>query len=355
MTDQFLFLKRRSLIAGVLGGLAALVAPGYSAHAENVDLSGVKLVVGSVDGSRKLLYEASGVLKDIPFTVEWAQFPQASQVLNALHTDAIDLGLGGDTGLVTASGNSTAAWTQENAPIKIAAIWGPANTEYAQFVTVASLKGGVKDTSPESLRGKTWGYVPGGNIHLQFLLSLKAAGLKPADVKAVQFQDNTASRQALSEGLVDIVSGNVATTQPAIQAGAPVLFAADDVGVPGFSVWQARSAVINDPRKSAALEIFVRKTAEFYDWWGSNRQAVEKLLVEKLNYNPAVAKVNAISGEQVVVPIDERLYAFQQPISDLLSENGIIKNPVDVRTIYTEKYNEAVGTPRVLPSIYGKQ
>src|ERR1700733_16319650 len=53
------------------------------------------LRVGDQKGNSKAAMEASGVLKDAPYKIEWKEFPAAAPLLEALGTGAIDTGLFG--------------------------------------------------------------------------------------------------------------------------------------------------------------------------------------------------------------------------------------------------------------------
>ena len=72
------------LVAGVL--LSAIA----SANAQTV------LRVGDQKGNSQAVMEAAGVLKDVPYKIEWKEFPAAAPLLEALGAGAIDTGLVGD-------------------------------------------------------------------------------------------------------------------------------------------------------------------------------------------------------------------------------------------------------------------
>ena len=74
-------------------GLAAAAALALSftpALAENV------LRVGDQRGGSRALMEAAGVLSDVPYKIEWSEFPAAAPLLEALNAEAIDTGIVGD-------------------------------------------------------------------------------------------------------------------------------------------------------------------------------------------------------------------------------------------------------------------
>src|ERR1700716_4589305 len=52
--------------------------------------------VGDQKGNSQAVMEAAGVLKDVPYKIEWKEFPAAAPLLEALSAGAIDTGLVGD-------------------------------------------------------------------------------------------------------------------------------------------------------------------------------------------------------------------------------------------------------------------
>src|SRR3977135_970796 len=75
-------MKRFVLIAGIL--LGAIVSAGAQ----------TTLRVGDQKGNSQAVMEAAGVLKDVPYRIEWKEFPAAAPLLEAL--GAIETGLVGD-------------------------------------------------------------------------------------------------------------------------------------------------------------------------------------------------------------------------------------------------------------------
>ena len=71
---------RLALAAGLLLGLAV--------HAS----AQTTLRVGDQKGNSQAVMEAAGVLKDIPYKIEWKVFPAAAPLLEALGAGAIETG-----------------------------------------------------------------------------------------------------------------------------------------------------------------------------------------------------------------------------------------------------------------------
>ena len=54
------------------------------------------LRVGDQKGNAQAVMEAAGVLKNVPYKIEWKEFPAAAPLLEALSAGAIETGLVGD-------------------------------------------------------------------------------------------------------------------------------------------------------------------------------------------------------------------------------------------------------------------
>src|SRR3982074_3623009 len=77
-------MMRFALAAGLLLGTIV------SAAAQN------SLLVADQKGNSQAVMEAAGVLKDVPYRIEWKEFPAAAPLLEALGAGAIETGLVGD-------------------------------------------------------------------------------------------------------------------------------------------------------------------------------------------------------------------------------------------------------------------
>jgi sulfonate transport system substrate-binding protein len=74
------FLIAASLVVGAVSSAAAQTT----------------LRVGDQKGNSQAVMEAAGVLKDVPYKIEWKEFPAAAPLLEALSAGAIETGLVGD-------------------------------------------------------------------------------------------------------------------------------------------------------------------------------------------------------------------------------------------------------------------
>src|SRR3954470_16333349 len=79
-------------IRATLFGAAISAAMAASAFAADT----VTLRVGDQKGGNRSLLEISGYSKDLPYKIEWSEFPAAAPILEALNAGALDVGYTGD-------------------------------------------------------------------------------------------------------------------------------------------------------------------------------------------------------------------------------------------------------------------
>jgi sulfonate transport system substrate-binding protein len=61
----------------------------------------VTLRVGDQKGGNRSLLEISGYAKDLPYKIEWSEFPATAPILEALNAGALDVGYTGDLSFLT--------------------------------------------------------------------------------------------------------------------------------------------------------------------------------------------------------------------------------------------------------------
>jgi sulfonate transport system substrate-binding protein len=69
---------------------AAAVLLGWIPNAFAADA--VVLRVGDQKGGNRSLLDISGLSKDLPYKIEWSEFPAAAPILEALNAGALDVG-----------------------------------------------------------------------------------------------------------------------------------------------------------------------------------------------------------------------------------------------------------------------
>jgi sulfonate transport system substrate-binding protein len=238
-------MMRAILVAGLLLGAIA------SADAQTT------LRVGDQKGNSQAVMEAAGVLKDVPYKIEWKEFPAAAPLLEALSAGAIETGLVGDAPFTFAAA--------ANVPVKaIAAI----RQSREGLAVLARKDSPIRDF--EDLRGKKIATGRGSIGHQLILAALEARGWSTSDVQIV-FLAPSDAKVAYTQGSVDAWS----TWEPYVSQE-EVLFQSRRVitaeGItPGLGFQVATPNAIRDKRPE--LEDFVRRLTAARAWSQTNVSA----------------------------------------------------------------------------------
>jgi sulfonate transport system substrate-binding protein len=84
-----------------LGAALFSVTVGLSITASAMAADTVTLRVGDQKGGNRSLLEIAGLAKDLPYKIEWSEFPAAAPILEALNAGALDVGYTGDLAFLT--------------------------------------------------------------------------------------------------------------------------------------------------------------------------------------------------------------------------------------------------------------
>jgi sulfonate transport system substrate-binding protein len=90
----------RSRLRNVSAALFGAVV-GFAIMASALAADTVTLRVGDQKGGNRSLLEIAGLAKDLPYTIEWSEFPAAAPILEALNAGALDVGYTDDLAFLT--------------------------------------------------------------------------------------------------------------------------------------------------------------------------------------------------------------------------------------------------------------
>ncbi|WP_408590879.1 ABC transporter substrate-binding protein [Novosphingobium sp.] len=299
-----MILDRRQLL-GASGAFLALAACGKGAGASGV------LRVGSQKGGTKALLLASGALEGPRYTVEWSEFPAAQNLLEALGSGAVDLGLIGDAPFQFAY--------QSGSPIKAVAVQSvPDPQEGTLSILVAK---GSPLQSLQDLIGKKVATTHGSIGHYLVLRALAANGLK-ADAVKVVFLSPSDSRAALQTGAVDAWSVWAPYTVAALAEGARIV-------VDGRSYSQGNSFDVANEQaiadKRPLLQDFLAREARAMEWSQGHTAEFAKVLARETGLPEAIALGTVQRARRARTPIDDALIKDQQVIFDTFRNAGEFK------------------------------
>ncbi len=274
----------------------------------------VTLQLADQKGGERALLEAAGELKDLPYKIEWHEFPAAAPLAEALNAGAVDSGPIGDAPLVFA--------LAAGADIRAIGVNRSDPTGTAVLALADSPLSG-----PASLKGKRIATGRGSIGHYVVLAALKSAGLKPEDV-TWRFLTQSDSKSALLTGSVDAW----ATWEPytAVEEVTDHLkLAVSGQGLwSGLSYQAATAAAIRD--KHEALSDLLQRLYRAQLW----------ALEHEDDYARQQAQVTGMPAEGVRralhrrqqrwIPIDDNVVEALQQVADTYAEAAITQHRLDV-------------------------
>jgi sulfonate transport system substrate-binding protein len=305
---------RRIALAGLL-----LVGALVAARAETT------LKVGDQKGNSQAVMEAAGVLRDVPYRIEWKEFPAAAPLLEALGAGAIDTGLVGD-----------APFTFAAAAIPVKAIAAIRQSAEGLAIMVPP------DSSVhnfDDLKGKTIATGRGSIGHQLVLAALEARGWSSADIRLV-FLAPSDAKVAYARGSVDAWS----TWEPYVSQE-ELLFAARRIltgeGItPGLSFQVATPDAIRGKR--AELSDFVHRLVLARAWSRDHTDAYAESWGRLMGIAPAVAAHWLNRAQIRLAPIDDQVLAGEQATIDLYVRAGLIAPALKADAVVDRSFTEAI-------------
>ncbi len=285
------------------------------------------LRVGDQKGNSQAVMEAAGVLKDVPYKIEWKEFPAAAPLLEALSAGAIETGLVGDAPFTFAAA--------ANVPVKAIAAIRQSREGLAVLVPEASA---IK--SFDDLRGKKIATGRGSIGHQFILAALEEKGWSASEVQIV-FLAPSDAKVAYTRGSVDAWS----TWEPYVSQE-EVLFKSRRIktaeGItPGLSFQVATPNAISGKR--AELEDFVRRLTAARAWSQANVNGYAETWGKLMNI-PTPVPVNWLTrAKSRIAPIDDGVVADEQKTIDLYYRWGLIKQDLKAADVVDRSFSDAIG------------
>jgi sulfonate transport system substrate-binding protein len=305
---------KRLLLAGLLLGVAG------HAFAQST------LRVGDQKGNARAVMEAAGVLKDVPYRIEWKEFAAAAPLLEALSAGAIETGLVGDAPFTFAAAS--------NVPVKAIAAIRQSQEGLAILVPDQSTI-----RSFEELRGKKIATGRGSIGHQLILAALEAKGWTLNDVQIV-FLAPSDAKIAYSQGSVDAWSTwEPYVSQEEVLFGSRRVMTAEGL-TPGLSFQVASPQAIRDKRE--ALQDFVRRLAVARAWSLGNAKGYAETWGKLMNI-PASVSLNWLARAKIrLALIDDSVVADEQKTIDLYFRSGLISRKLDASDIVDRSFAVAI-------------
>lgn len=300
------------------GALTTLALPG-SAFAQ----SGRPLLkAGDQKGGLRALLEAADELKQLPYDIQWSEFPAAAPLAEALNAGAVDCGPIGDAPVIFA--------LAAGAAIKIIG----ANRSDAYGTALIVQPDSTLRTAAD-LKGKNIGTTRGSIGHFVSLKAITAAGLKPADVN-FRFLPPADTITALASGSVDAWATWEPYTAVAETTGR------GRVLVNGRGLWSGLSYLAaTDSALAAKREVlrdFLSRVVRAQVWSYQHVDAFSAAMARIIGIPPEAARLQFSRRATKWRNIDDALVAEQQRTADFYAQVGLLRKPLDVKPTYDRSF-----------------
>ena len=308
----------RTFLQLAAAALAASISLGANA---------LTLNVGDQSYNAQAVMDAAGVLKDLPYTLEWKQFTAGSPVAEALNVGSLDVGLLGDAPALFLGALG--------APIKVVAIGQQSLDGVAILVR--------KDSSIKTIadiRGKRVAIWKGSWSQQLLFSALDKAGV-PRDAVDIRYLSALDASHALDGGAVDVI----ATWEPYVtqqeRQGARVLTTAKGL-IPAQSFVVANAHSLE--AKHAAIDDFLQRLRKAREWSVSSpahTEAYADAWAERTRANREIARAWFARAQTDLGPVREQNIADAQHTVDFFSGLGLVK-AYSAASLFDRSFNAAV-------------
>jgi sulfonate transport system substrate-binding protein len=299
----------RSAAAAILASAISLCAAASAFAADSVVLR-----VGDQKGGNRSLLEISGLARDLPYRIEWSEFPAAAPILEALNAGVLDVGYTGDLAFLSVYA--------AGAPIK--AIGGTRSDATTQAILVRQ-DSPIK--SAADLKGKRLAGTRGGWGQFLIDATLEKSGNK--------IEDATFAPLGPVDAKVALLAGSIdgwAVWEPYVsyarlKDGARVI--ADGAGLtPTITFIVASDSAI--ATKRAAVADLVQRLDKARLWSLDHLGDYAKSTAELTKLPEDVLLAAYTAQRTSPIAIDENVVREVQEASDRATRYGILGKTLDV-------------------------
>jgi sulfonate transport system substrate-binding protein len=314
-------------------GAAADAGPAPTTPSGDVDLSGVTLRIGDLQGFTSAAFDAAGQLDDVPYEIEWAEFPSGPPAVEAMNADALDVASMADTPEIFAVAGGVET--------SIVAGSLPADPEVSQLQLLAPEDSGIETVA--DLEGRSVAAADQTVLQYFLIAALAEEGLDLDDIDPVNLQPADAN-SAYASGDVDAFVGiEPLSTIATQQVPSTVVAESADYFLQQGAV-VARNGALEDGATSAAIGDFVQRQAATSDWIVGHPDDAAALFSDVLGLPPELASVSiGVTGQQWV-PLDDAYRQRLQDQADAFIEAGHAPEGLDLSSAVDDRFNDLLAT-----------
>jgi sulfonate transport system substrate-binding protein len=317
--------------SGAAGASSASATPGTptaTAAKPATSTAGVTLDVGDQAGTgAEAELDASGLIKQLHFTIKWADFTSGPPILDAINSGSLDVGGVGDAPPVFAAASGA----------KIAIVGEYKNDPASAALLVPK---GSSITAIKDLKGKRIAVAQGSSADYHLLTVLKAAGLTTHDV-TIDYLQPAEALAALQSGQVDAWDTWSPFVEEAVAKGDQVLANGDKYGS-NYSYVVAAKSALQDPAKVAAIDQYVKVLAEAHRWTATHPAQWGAIWAKSTGLPDSTMVQAAKDAANLPIPITSQTVSAEQGLVNAFSSAGLIPKSYSFAPYATTAFNDAV-------------
>lgn len=276
------------------------------------------LKAGDQKGGLRALLEAADELRNLPYDIQWTEFPAAAPLAEALNAGAVDSGPIGDAPAIFA--------LAAGARIKIIGV-----NRSDPYGTAVLVRPDAPLRRAADLKGRNIGTNRGSIGHFVALKALASAGLKPDDAN-LRFLPPADAKLALVNGSIDAWATWEPYTAMAETSGhARVL-------VSGRGLWSGLSFLAATDgalaTKRDILRDFLQRVVRAQRWSYRHVDDFSAALARIIGIPREAARLQFERRHQEWRPLDDTIIAEQQRTADFYLGAGLLKKRLDVHPTF---------------------
>ncbi|MDM9384046.1 sulfonate ABC transporter substrate-binding protein [Chlorogloeopsis sp. ULAP01] len=271
-------------------------------------------------------------LEPLGVKVEWAQFAQGPQLMEAMNVGKIDLGSVGETPPIFA----------QAAGAEIVYVVGRRRTEKTGKGSAIAVPPDSPIKSVKDIKGQKVVFQKASASHYFIIRALEEAGLKYSDIQVLSIP-NVEAASAFLEGKIPVwVSGDPHLARAEKLGKARIIRTAQGLDSPGGYYIAGKQFAIENPE---LLRIVIEEIDKIDRWAEAHPQETAKLIAPEQKLPPDVMKLVLSRRSYGLRAISPELIKEQQRIADYFYKNGLLPKPLNVQEAMLTPEQYAAITP----------
>jgi sulfonate transport system substrate-binding protein len=292
--------------------------------------TGPTLRVGDQAGTgAQALLTASGLIKKLPFKIQFADFTSGPPMLQALSGGSLDVGGVGNAPPVFAAAGGA----------KIKIVGALSNNGASAGLLVPK---GSKATSVAQLKGKKIAVAQGSSADYHLIWALKQAGLSPKDV-TLEYLQPAQGLAAFSSGAVDAWDVWSPFIEQAVAQSGGRIISNGDGETANFSYLVASASAVTNSATSKEITTYLKTLNQAHRWANSHPAAWAATWAKATGLPVSVMTKAAKDDTQTPVPVDSKISAAEQSLVDTFSGVGLIPRHYSFAPYTSGAFNATVG------------